>query len=141
MRKNLKRATIVGDRTSGAGHNATFVPSGFGFQTSISVSRVSDPRTGLEWEQVGVQPDVTAGALASYAGEYDGNRRVTVMGDKLMYETGIGAIPEPLVALSDSGFALASQTRLHFGGDDRGAARLQAHLPDGSTATFSRTKP
>jgi len=56
--KNLKRATIIGDRTAGAGHNVTFVPSGFGFSTSISISRVSDPRTGLEWEQIGVQPDM-----------------------------------------------------------------------------------
>jgi hypothetical protein len=56
--KNLGRATIVGDRTAGAGHNVTFVPSGYGFQTGISFSRVSDPRTGKEWEQIGVQPDV-----------------------------------------------------------------------------------
>ena len=56
--KNLKRATIIGDRTAGAGHNVSIVPSGHGFQTGISFSRVSDPRTGQEWEQVGVQPDV-----------------------------------------------------------------------------------
>jgi hypothetical protein len=56
--KNMKRATIVGDRTAGAGHNVRSVPSGHGFQTGISITRVSDPRTGLEWEQVGVQPDV-----------------------------------------------------------------------------------
>jgi hypothetical protein len=36
----------------------TAVPSGGGFQTFISITRVSDPRTGREWEQVGVQPDV-----------------------------------------------------------------------------------
>ena len=56
--QNLKRATLVGDRTAGAGHNVMAVASGHGFQTSISVTRVSDPRTGKEWEQVGVQPDV-----------------------------------------------------------------------------------
>jgi retinol-binding protein 3 len=56
--QNLKRATLVGDRTAGAGHNVTAVPSGGGFQTFISITRVSDPRTGKEWEQVGVQPDV-----------------------------------------------------------------------------------
>ena len=56
--KNLKRATIIGDRTAGAGHNVSIVPSGHGFQTGISFSRVFDPRTGQEWEQVGVQPDV-----------------------------------------------------------------------------------
>lgn len=56
--QNLKRATLVGDRTAGAGHNVMAVPSGYGFVTSISITRVSDPRTGKEWEQVGVQPDV-----------------------------------------------------------------------------------
>ena len=56
--KNLKRATIIGDRTAGAGHNVSFIQSGHGFQTGISFSRVSDPRTGEEWEQVGVQPDM-----------------------------------------------------------------------------------
>lgn len=56
--QNLKRATIVGDRTAGAGHNVDAVTSGYGFTTSISVTRVSDPKTGKEWERVGVQPDV-----------------------------------------------------------------------------------
>jgi hypothetical protein len=56
--QNLKRATIVGDRTAGAGHNVTMVPSGFGFATSISITRVADPKTGKEWERIGVQPDV-----------------------------------------------------------------------------------
>lgn len=56
--QNLKRATVVGERTAGAGHNVTFVPSGHGFSTTISYSRVMDARTGKEWEKVGVQPDV-----------------------------------------------------------------------------------
>jgi retinol-binding protein 3 len=56
--QNLKRATIVGDRTAGAGHNVAMVPSGHGFATSISITRVADPKTGKEWERVGVQPDV-----------------------------------------------------------------------------------
>jgi C-terminal processing protease CtpA/Prc len=56
--QNLERATIVGERTAGAGHNVTFVQAGYGFSTTISYSRVADARTGREWEQVGVQPDV-----------------------------------------------------------------------------------
>jgi hypothetical protein len=56
--QNLKRATVIGDRTAGAGHNVSIIPSGHGFQTGISYSRVSDSRTGKEWEQIGVQPDV-----------------------------------------------------------------------------------
>ena len=31
--KNLKRATIIGDRMAGAGHNVSIVPSGYGFQS------------------------------------------------------------------------------------------------------------
>ena len=56
--KNLGRATVVGDRTAGAGHNNAFVESGHGFVTSISFTRVTDPKTGKEWERVGVQPDI-----------------------------------------------------------------------------------
>jgi hypothetical protein len=169
--KNLKRATIIGDRTAGAGHNVTSVPSGHGFQTSISFSRVSDPRTGKEWEQVGVQPDVKvdvataldvaqsmalkaavskadasqrvlletalesidarlkphempATLLARYAGEYEGNRRVSVAGRNLVYESPIGGLSETLIALSDSVFVTPSQTRLQFDVDASGKARL-----------------
>ena len=55
---NLGRATLVGQRTAGAGHNNAFVDIGHGFVASISYTRVMDPRTGREWERVGVQPDV-----------------------------------------------------------------------------------
>lgn len=55
--KNRKRATIVGTRTAGAGHMVTSAPVGHGFVIGLSITRVSDPETGLEWEQVGVQPD------------------------------------------------------------------------------------
>jgi hypothetical protein len=49
------------------------IPIGHGFTASISVTRVSDPETGREWEQVGVEPDLavdpeqalTAGHLAA----------------------------------------------------------------------------
>jgi retinol-binding protein 3 len=54
---NLKRATLVGDRTAGAGHNNATLAVGHGFIVSISYTRVADPRTGKEWERVGVQPD------------------------------------------------------------------------------------
>lgn len=63
--KNLKRATVVGDRTAGAGHNVTNIPSGAGFVTGISITRVSDPRTGEEWERVGVQPTVKTDAASA----------------------------------------------------------------------------
>jgi hypothetical protein len=183
--QNLKRATIVGDRTAGAGHNVAIVPSGHGFQTGISVSRVSDPRTGKEWEQIGVQPDVKvdpatamdvaqslalkvlapkadgvlrreldltletvearlhprsvpAATLATYAGAYEGGRRVLVVAGALQYSAQPGAPAETPVALSDSVFALASLARLVFEHDDRGQIRIRALTPDGGALTFAR---
>ena len=56
--KNMKRATIVGGTTAGAGHNNANVDLGEGFAASISFTRVTDPKTGAEWERVGVAPDV-----------------------------------------------------------------------------------
>ena len=56
--KNRRRATLVGRRTAGAGHMVAQIPIGHGFTVSVSITRVSDPETGAEWEQVGVQPDI-----------------------------------------------------------------------------------
>ena len=56
--KNRHRATMVGRRTAGAGHMVAQIPVGNGFTVSVSITRVSDPETGAEWEQVGVQPDI-----------------------------------------------------------------------------------
>ncbi|MBP6704275.1 MAG: S41 family peptidase [Vicinamibacteria bacterium] len=67
--KNLRRATLVGRRTAGAGRMVAQLPVGHGFTASISVTRVSDPVTGREWEQVGVEPDIpTAPEQALVAG-------------------------------------------------------------------------
>ena len=60
--KNKRRAVLVGTRTAGAGHMVAFRPVGHGFTLGASITRVSDPATGLEWEQVGVQPDVAVPA-------------------------------------------------------------------------------
>jgi len=60
--KNQRRASLVGTRTAGAGHMVAFRPMGHGFTLGASITRVSDPATGLEWEQVGVQPDVAVPA-------------------------------------------------------------------------------
>jgi hypothetical protein len=56
--KNMHRATIVGGVTAGAGHNNANLDLGHGFNASISFTRVMDPKTGAEWERVGVIPDV-----------------------------------------------------------------------------------
>ena len=55
--KNQHRATFVGDRTAGAGHMVGRFPLPRNFVASVSITRVSDPKTGAEWEGVGVQPD------------------------------------------------------------------------------------
>lgn len=56
--KNKKRATLVGDRTAGAGHMVGGFPVGHGFVGRVSVTRVMDAESGLEWETVGVLPDI-----------------------------------------------------------------------------------
>jgi hypothetical protein len=56
--QELGRATIVGERTAGAGRNNTMRSLPFGFVASISTSRVQAYESGREWERVGVQPDV-----------------------------------------------------------------------------------
>lgn len=56
--KNMHRATIVGGTTAGAGHNNANLDLGEGFNASVSFTRVMDPKTGAEWERVGVIPDV-----------------------------------------------------------------------------------
>jgi hypothetical protein len=84
--KNQGRATIVGDRTAGAGHMVRGVPVGAGFVVSVSITRVTDPKTGREWERVGVQPDLRvaperaleaahAAALRTVAARADAGRR------------------------------------------------------------------
>ena len=68
--RNLGRATTVGDRTAGAGHNNDRVDAGHGFGVSISYTRVADPRTGAEWERVGIRPDVPAPPRTALAVAY-----------------------------------------------------------------------
>lgn len=60
--QRLGRATIVGERTAGAGRNNQYFPLGQGMDVSVSVSRVWDPCTRAEWERVGVQPDLAVPA-------------------------------------------------------------------------------
>jgi hypothetical protein len=58
--QNLGRATIVGERTAGAGRNVGLYPAAHGLSVGVSISRVYDPATGRQWERVGIEPDVAA---------------------------------------------------------------------------------
>ncbi|HEX8693752.1 MAG TPA: S41 family peptidase [Longimicrobium sp.] len=65
--QNLGRATLVGQRTAGAGRNNGFFPAAHGMSVSVSISRVTDPRTGREWEGTGVKPDLEAPSAQALA--------------------------------------------------------------------------
>ncbi len=54
------RATLVGDRTAGAGHSNVIVGLGGGYSVSVSVGRTYDSKTNEGWERAGVQPHVRA---------------------------------------------------------------------------------
>jgi hypothetical protein len=58
--QNLNRATIVGERTAGAGRNVRLYRAAHGLSVGISISRVYDPATGRQWERGGIEPDVAA---------------------------------------------------------------------------------
>ena len=52
------RATLVGDRTAGAGHTNAIMSLGGGYSVSVSTGRTYNPKTNQGWEGVGVQPQV-----------------------------------------------------------------------------------
>jgi len=56
--QNFGRATIVGERTAGAGRNVVQYPAELDLRVSLSTTRVYDPSSGREWERIGVQPDI-----------------------------------------------------------------------------------
>ena len=60
--KRTHRATIIGERTAGAGHFGFFVPIGQGLEAFIPWGRVVDPVTGEDYEGRGVTPDVAVPA-------------------------------------------------------------------------------
>jgi Peptidase family S41/N-terminal domain of Peptidase_S41 in eukaryotic IRBP len=56
--KQSHRATLIGERTRGAGHVENDVPMPGGYTAVIPFGRAYDPRTGKGWEGVGVLPDL-----------------------------------------------------------------------------------
>lgn len=58
----LERATIVGERTHGAGNPGRMFEAGHGFSLFVSTSSARNPLTGTNWEGTGVTPDIAVSA-------------------------------------------------------------------------------
>lgn len=56
--KQGKRATVIGQTTAGANHFGGDQDLGGGFTAFIPVGRSYDPKTGKDWEGVGIAPDI-----------------------------------------------------------------------------------
>ena len=56
------RASVVGERTAGAGYHNTIVPVGHHLLLSISVGTAIHPKTNKGWEAAGVEPDIVVAA-------------------------------------------------------------------------------
>lgn len=56
--KLTHRATLIGERTRGMDHFGQFVPIGQGLECFLPMGRTFDPETGVDWEGVGVAPDI-----------------------------------------------------------------------------------
>lgn len=68
--QHLKRATLVGDTTAGAGHtvhNAFFDFDGFRIGMRIPYGRAFDPKTGKGWEGTGVIPEIAVSSEQALA--------------------------------------------------------------------------
>ena len=63
--KITHRATLTGETTRGAGHFGSVMSMGKAFAAFIPAGRTYDPATGLDWEGVGVAPDVACNADAA----------------------------------------------------------------------------
>ncbi len=60
--KNSDRATLVGEKTAGAGNAGAFVEVGGEMLLFLPLSQTIDPKTGIAWEATGVLPDVDVSA-------------------------------------------------------------------------------
>ncbi len=60
--KRTQRATLIGEKTRGAGHVETELQLSVGYSAVIPFARAFDPRTGEGWEGGGVTPDIAVPA-------------------------------------------------------------------------------
>lgn len=63
--KRTKRATLIGEKTRGAGHYVALAPVGSNLTALVPIGRAFDPDTGWDWEGVGVAPNVAVPADAA----------------------------------------------------------------------------
>jgi len=56
--QKLGRATIIGERTSGAAHPVARLPIDDRFLVQLPIGQISDPVSGKDFEGVGVHPDI-----------------------------------------------------------------------------------
>jgi hypothetical protein len=56
--QNFGRATIVGERTAGAGRSASFFPAELGLTVSVSMLHLYEESSGRDFERKGVLPDI-----------------------------------------------------------------------------------
>jgi C-terminal processing protease CtpA/Prc len=56
--KRTGRATLIGERTRGAGHFGRTAALGGGYRAFIPVGRTFDPDTDKGWEQTGIEPRI-----------------------------------------------------------------------------------
>ena len=69
--KCLNRGTIVGETTSGGAHSVDFFYlRKYSIELKIPTGRAYDPKTGLDWEGVGVEPDVKTSANDAFEVSY-----------------------------------------------------------------------
>lgn len=60
--KRTGRATLIGEKTSGAGHFGRSEDLGGGYRAFIPVGRTFDPDTDKGWEQTGIEPHIAVPA-------------------------------------------------------------------------------
>jgi hypothetical protein len=56
--KRTKRATLIGEKTAGAGHFGRTTALGGGYRAFIPVGRTFDPDNDKGWEQTGIEPHI-----------------------------------------------------------------------------------
>lgn len=56
--KSTGRATLIGEATGGGNHFGGTEPVGGGLEIFVPIGRTTDPKTGRDWEGVGILPNV-----------------------------------------------------------------------------------